>query len=222
MSSRRRRRVPTRRWATSCGCGRDSATRGGRATSTTPPRRSSRATVVTSPTMLARPARPARRRPVHRPGRARVRLRARRRRRRDEHRPPARPRRRRAADGEARPSDRRRPGPGGEGWEWNQVLMDLGATVCRPAPRCAECPVAGSCAWHRAGHPDPDPAVGSAGVSTTQPPYDGSARQARGRVLHALANGAAPADDFPAGDRRRPRRRPPRRARARTPASACR
>ena len=85
--------------------------------------------------------------------------------------------------------------PTGEGWVWNQVLMDLGATVCRPAPRCAECPVAARCAWHRAGHPEPDPAVGSAGVSTTQPPYNGSARQARGHVLHVLAGGAAPAGD---------------------------
>ena len=88
--------------------------------------------------------------------------------------------------------------PTGEGWVWNQVLMDLGATVCRPAPRCADCPVTARCAWHRAGHPEPDPAVGSAGVSTTQPPYNGSARQARGHVLHVLAGGAAPAGDFSA------------------------
>jgi A/G-specific adenine glycosylase len=87
--------------------------------------------------------------------------------------------------------------PPGDGWAWNQVLMDVGATVCRPAPRCGECPVARACVWHRAGRPDPDPAIGSAGVSTTQPRYDGSARQARGRVLHALAHGDAPADDFP-------------------------
>ncbi len=30
--------------------------------------------------------------------------------------------------------------PAGEGWAWNQVLMDLGATVCRPVPRCGELP----------------------------------------------------------------------------------
>ena len=87
--------------------------------------------------------------------------------------------------------------PDGDGWEWNQVLMDLGATVCRPAPRCAECPVAAGCTWHLEGQPAPDPAAGSAGVSTSQPPYDGSARQARGRVLHALASGPATAADFP-------------------------
>jgi A/G-specific adenine glycosylase len=88
--------------------------------------------------------------------------------------------------------------PAGDGWVWNQALMDLGATVCRPAPRCDECPVRGSCCWHRAGWPDPDPASGSAGVSVRQSPYEGSDRQARGRVLHRLAAGSAPADEFPA------------------------
>ena len=86
--------------------------------------------------------------------------------------------------------------PVGDGWAWNQVVMDLGATVCRPRPKCASCPFAGSCAWHRHGHPAPDPAIGSAAVSTPQPPYDGSVRQARGRVLHTLADGAAPIDVF--------------------------
>jgi A/G-specific adenine glycosylase len=55
-----------------------------------------------------------------------------------------------------------------------------------------------SCAWRRAGCPDPDPAAGSAGVSTRQAPYAGSDRQARGAVLRALADGPRPARDFPA------------------------
>jgi A/G-specific adenine glycosylase len=88
--------------------------------------------------------------------------------------------------------------PAGEGWAWNQVLIDIGATVCRPMPRCADCPVAETCRWHLGGHPQPDPALGSAGVSTTQPPYAGSVRQARGRVLRTLAAGAAPLGELPA------------------------
>ena len=88
--------------------------------------------------------------------------------------------------------------PRGDGWVWNQVLMDLGATVCRPSPRCDECPVARSCGWHRAGNAAPDPADGSAGVSTTQAPYVGSDRQARGAVLRTLLDGARSADEFPA------------------------
>jgi A/G-specific adenine glycosylase len=87
--------------------------------------------------------------------------------------------------------------PHREGWAWNQVLMDLGATVCRPMPSCDDCPIARSCSWYRDGHAEPDPAVGSAGVSTAQPPYEGSLRQARGRVLKALTDGAAGVDDFP-------------------------
>jgi A/G-specific adenine glycosylase len=86
--------------------------------------------------------------------------------------------------------------PVGDGWAWNQMLMDLGATVCRPTPRCHDCPLTMSCAWHAAGFPDPDPAVGSAGVSTRQAPYEGSVRQARGAVLRALADGSRPADGF--------------------------
>jgi A/G-specific adenine glycosylase len=87
--------------------------------------------------------------------------------------------------------------PAGAGWAWNQMLMDLGATVCRPAPRCDGCPLAPGCAWHAAGHPAPDPAIGSAGVSTRQAPYDGSDRQRRGDVLRALHHGPRRADDFP-------------------------
>lgn len=86
--------------------------------------------------------------------------------------------------------------PLGDGWTWNQVIMDLGAVLCRPTPRCGECPVAATCAWRVAGHPDPDPAIGSAGVSGKQARFDGSDRQARGRVLAALTVGSRPVEDF--------------------------
>ena len=86
--------------------------------------------------------------------------------------------------------------PAGHGWVWNQGLMDLGATVCRPRPRCDRCPVSPTCSWHVAGHPEPDPAVGSAGVSTRQAPFEGSNRQARGRVLAALHAGPCDVADF--------------------------
>ncbi|ACL65354.1 A/G-specific adenine glycosylase [Anaeromyxobacter dehalogenans 2CP-1] len=41
--------------------------------------------------------------------------------------------------------DRERPG------DLNQALMELGATVCRPSPDCARCPVAARCAARAAG-----------------------------------------------------------------------
>jgi len=77
--------------------------------------------------------------------------------------------------------------PPGRGWAWNQALLDLGATVCTSrAPVCAGCPLAGGCAWHAAGCPEPDPARGSAGVSTGQSRFEGSDRQGRGRLVDAL------------------------------------
>ena len=86
--------------------------------------------------------------------------------------------------------------PHGEGWTWNQVIMDLGAIRCRPSPICDDCPLASTCAWHIAGHPDPDPAIGSAGVSAKQARFEGSNRQARGRILKALNTGSKPIADF--------------------------
>jgi len=86
--------------------------------------------------------------------------------------------------------------PVGDGWTWNQVIMDLGAVLCRPVPRCADCPISVGCNWHRAGHPDPDPAVGSFGVSGKQAPFEGSDRQQRGRVIAALGASRRSASDF--------------------------
>lgn len=75
------------------------------------------------------------------------------------------------------------------GWEWNQSLMDLGALVCRPAPRCGSCPLSATCRWSTAGRPEPDPARRSAGVSRPQSRFDGSDRQIRGRILGHLDAG---------------------------------
>jgi A/G-specific adenine glycosylase len=77
--------------------------------------------------------------------------------------------------------------PEGEGWAWNQAVLDLGATVClRRAPKCDRCPVSSTCAWFAAGRPEPDPADGSAGVSGGQSRFEGSDRQGRGRLVDAL------------------------------------
>jgi len=89
--------------------------------------------------------------------------------------------------------------PPGRGWEWNQAVMDLGSMVCRRrAPGCADCPVAGSCAWNRAGRPSPDPAEGSAGVGTRQSAFSGSDRQGRGRLVAALRLGPVGLDEVAA------------------------
>jgi A/G-specific adenine glycosylase len=84
--------------------------------------------------------------------------------------------------------------PSGDAWAWNQCLMDLGAVLCRPTnPACDVCPVVGSCAWHHSQLDDP--AVGSSGVSRRQARFEGSDRQARGRLLKALTNGPVARSD---------------------------
>jgi len=85
--------------------------------------------------------------------------------------------------------------PPGESWAWNQCLMDVGALLCRPlGPRCSECPLQARCSWHGQGA---DPALGSSGVSKTQGRFEGSDRQARGRLMKALAAGAITLDQAP-------------------------
>ena len=80
--------------------------------------------------------------------------------------------------------------PPGKAWLWNQALFDLGATVCsRRAPACEDCPLRGHCGWRGEG---PDPADGSAGVGVSQPPFEGSDRQGRGRLVDALRSGPQP------------------------------
>ena len=85
--------------------------------------------------------------------------------------------------------------PRGRGWAWNQAVLDVGALCCRPLPRCESCPFAPHCRWRTEGHPSPDPAVGSAGVSVRQARFDGSDRQGRGRLVAALRLGPVPEVD---------------------------
>jgi A/G-specific adenine glycosylase len=78
--------------------------------------------------------------------------------------------------------------PVGLSWEWNQVLMDFGATCCAArSPKCEQCPIATSCGWHIQGGDDPAPA--SAGTSKPQARFVGSNRQARGKLMKALVAG---------------------------------
>jgi A/G-specific adenine glycosylase len=80
--------------------------------------------------------------------------------------------------------------PTGRGWEFGQALLDLGATVCRSRdPECRRCPIRPRCRWASRGAAHPDPARGSAGVSTGQSMFEGSDRQGRGRVVEALRRG---------------------------------
>jgi len=84
--------------------------------------------------------------------------------------------------------------PPGRGWSFGQALLDLGAGVCvAGTPRCGTCPIRRRCRWASRRRAGPDPALGSAGVSTPQSRFAGSDRQGRGRLVDALRSGPVPA-----------------------------
>lgn len=70
---------------------------------------------------------------------------------------------------------------------WAVAVMELGALVCTArAPRCADCPIVGLCAWRLAGKP---PYEGPARKGQT---YAGTDRQCRGRLLAVLRQAHGP------------------------------
>jgi len=74
--------------------------------------------------------------------------------------------------------------PPGRAADFNQAMMELGATVCRPrAPRCGECPVRAGCAAHAAGGPVVRPRRRGAER------FEDTDRWARGRIVAALLAG---------------------------------
>ena len=87
--------------------------------------------------------------------------------------------------------------PDGWGWTWGQAVFDLGASICtKRSPSCDRCPIAGVCAWAVADHPDPDPVLGSAGISAPQSRFEGSDRQGRGRLVLHLRDGSVRGDEL--------------------------
>jgi A/G-specific adenine glycosylase len=79
--------------------------------------------------------------------------------------------------------------PGGEAWEFNQSMFDVGATVCTATrPACNVCPLRHQCRWKREGLVPPDPWRASPSVRP-QSAFAGSDRQGRGRLIHALRQG---------------------------------
>ena len=70
---------------------------------------------------------------------------------------------------------------------WNPALMDYGAQVCAPRPRCHDCVVARLCAAQ------PRFARGDVAAPVrAQPRFDGSDRQWRGRILRVLRRTEGP------------------------------
>ena len=77
--------------------------------------------------------------------------------------------------------------PHGRAWEWNQRLMDLGATVCTARePACDRCWFREGCRW-----------TGDAWITKRQSTFAGSDRQGRGKLVAALRSGDVHVDDVP-------------------------
>ncbi|MEJ3743104.1 A/G-specific adenine glycosylase [Actinomycetes bacterium KLBMP 9797] len=67
------------------------------------------------------------------------------------------------------------------------AFMELGALICTArAPRCADCPLTGACAWHANGRP------AAAGPSRRPQQYAGTDRQVRGLLLAVLRDATGP------------------------------
>ena len=73
-----------------------------------------------------------------------------------------------------------------DGVAWAAASMELGAIVCtRREPSCSSCPLRRSCRWQAEGAPEhPVP-------RRTQPRFEGSDRQARGRMMRLLRDSHA-------------------------------
>ncbi|GAA2034821.1 A/G-specific adenine glycosylase [Catenulispora yoronensis] len=79
--------------------------------------------------------------------------------------------------------------------EWAAASMELGAVVCTArAPRCDDCPVAELCTWVATGKPPYD------GPPRRGQTYEGTDRQARGRLLAVLrdTHGSVPREELEA------------------------
>jgi A/G-specific adenine glycosylase len=76
--------------------------------------------------------------------------------------------------------------PVGAAWEWNQRLMDLGATVCTARdPSCDRCWFRDGCRWD-----------GEMWPTKKQSTFAGSDRQGRGRLVAALRERVVSVDDL--------------------------
>ncbi len=84
--------------------------------------------------------------------------------------------------------------PTGQGWAWNQAIMELGALICTSArPRCQLCPLRSECrayaAWRTAdervfAYTPAQPALSK--VAERRTPFTATSRYFRGRIIDAL------------------------------------
>jgi len=74
--------------------------------------------------------------------------------------------------------------PEGQGWDWNQALMDLGSDVCKSrSADCENCPLSNYCRWKGEGL---DPSKPKTSTTNPKEKFEGSDRQGRGKLVNAL------------------------------------
>ena len=85
--------------------------------------------------------------------------------------------------------------PTGEGWRWNQAMIEIGATICTARKaKCDKCPLKETCTWTKnQAATDPAIAVKSKRLET----FEGSDRQGRGKLISALRNEPIMEKDVP-------------------------
>ena len=85
--------------------------------------------------------------------------------------------------------------PTGEGWRWNQAMIEIGATICTARKtKCDKCPLKETCTWTKnQAATDPAISVKSKKLET----FEGSDRQGRGKLINALRNEPIMGKDVP-------------------------
>jgi A/G-specific adenine glycosylase len=84
--------------------------------------------------------------------------------------------------------------PAGSAWAHNQAILDLGAAHCTATPSCGGCPLRPRCAWSALGWTEPDPSRPAG--ARRPPPFSGSDRQGRGRLVAELRDRAVGAPEL--------------------------
>ncbi|AKK03970.1 HhH-GPD family protein [Corynebacterium epidermidicanis] len=81
--------------------------------------------------------------------------------------------------------------PNDEAPEFSVAIMELGALVCTPTPRCSECPLLAQCSWQLAGCPAPSEDELAAAKRRVQK-FAGTDRQVRGLLMKVLREAQEP------------------------------
>ena len=85
--------------------------------------------------------------------------------------------------------------PTGEGWRWNQAMIEIGATICTARKtQCGKCPLKATCTWTKKSSSNRPCYLSKEQKLET---FEGSDRQGRGKLINALRNEPIMEKDVP-------------------------